>query len=124
MATEKTVPEQLTPWEPGQSGNPAGRPKGSRNKLGEAFISALHDDFVEHGPETIARVRVEDPTQYVKVCASLLPKELRVSSDVDLTDEQLNHRIHQLAAALQLELGPEAGTGETLTGAQTPGGYH
>ena len=30
-------------WQPGQSGNPAGKPKGARNKLGEAFIEALHD---------------------------------------------------------------------------------
>jgi len=34
-------PEHL--YKPGQSGNPNGRPKGSRNKLGEAFIAALHE---------------------------------------------------------------------------------
>ena len=27
------------PWKPGESGNPAGRPKGSRNKLSEEFIA-------------------------------------------------------------------------------------
>jgi integrase len=32
MTTENTVPKQLTPFKPGESGNPAGRPKGSRNK--------------------------------------------------------------------------------------------
>ena len=30
---------------PGNNANPAGRPKGSRNKLGEEFICALHADF-------------------------------------------------------------------------------
>ena len=27
------------PWKPGESGNPAGRPKGSRNKLSEEFVA-------------------------------------------------------------------------------------
>ena len=40
-----------------QPGNP-GRPKGSRNKLGEDFIQALAVDFDRHGTETIERVRV------------------------------------------------------------------
>jgi hypothetical protein len=39
---------------PFKSGNP-GRPKGSRNKLGEAFLDALHADWQEHGTEAIAR---------------------------------------------------------------------
>jgi hypothetical protein len=39
--TEKTVPKQLTPFKPGQSGNPNGRPKGSRNVATLALESLL-----------------------------------------------------------------------------------
>src|SRR5215510_7196434 len=35
-------------WQPGQSGNPAGRLRGSRNKLSEEVICALLRDFREH----------------------------------------------------------------------------
>lgn len=71
-------------------GNP-GRPKGSRNKLGEAFIAAMHDDFVQHGPQVIETVRIEKPDQYLKVVASILPKELNIKTDAfdGLSDEQL-----------------------------------
>lgn len=83
-------------FKPGQSGNPAGRQKGSRNKLGEAFIEALHDDFQQHGIETIQRVRNEKPDQYLKVVAGLLPKELKITDERDLSDDQLIQRLRQL----------------------------
>lgn len=53
-----------------------GRPKGARSKLGEAFLEALHEDFQKHGVATIAEVRETKPDQYLKVVASILPKEL------------------------------------------------
>jgi hypothetical protein len=78
-------------WKPGVSPNPAGRPKGSRNKLGEEFVSALLADFNEHGPSVIETVRAEQPAQYLKVIAAVIPKEVNVSvgqleelSDADL----------------------------------------
>jgi hypothetical protein len=78
-------------------GNP-GRPKGSRNKLGEDFIQALAADFERHGAETIERVRVQSPAAYLKVVASLLPKDvnLNVNNLDSLTDEQLLARLRRL----------------------------
>jgi hypothetical protein len=64
-------------WQPGQSGNPKGQPIGSRNKLNEKFILALHDDFAKHSPAVIAEVREIRPEVYLKVIASILPRETR-----------------------------------------------
>jgi hypothetical protein len=89
------------PWKPGQSGNPYGRPKGSRNKLGEEFIQALAADFEEHGVAVIRQVRETRPEVYLKVVAALLPKDVNLSVDpyAEMTDEQLLRRLDQLREA-------------------------
>lgn len=99
---------------PGNSGN-SGRPKGARNKLGEAFIADLYADWQTNGVATIAAVRAEKPDQYLKVVASILPKELnvRVSELDDLSDAELDRRIRTLAAALSLETGIAQSSGRT-----------
>ena len=58
-----------------------GRPKGARAKLGEAFLNALQEDFAANGIDAIATVRDEKPDQYLKVIASILPKELELTDD-------------------------------------------
>jgi len=55
-------------------GNP-GRPKGARSKLGTAFVEAMLKDFEAHGVEVVEAVRLDKPDQYLKVIASILPKE-------------------------------------------------
>ncbi len=57
-------------------GNPAGRSKGARSKLGEAFLDALLADFTERGVEAINRVREHDPGAYLRIIASLIPREV------------------------------------------------
>jgi hypothetical protein len=87
-----------------QSGNiGGGRPPGSRNKLGEAFIEALSDDFAAHGVKAIETVRTEKPDQYLRVIAGLLPKDLNINvNQMDgLTDEQLIERIRALDATIR-----------------------
>lgn len=73
----------------GNSGG--GRPKGSRNRLGEAFLEELAQDFAEHGQAAIVACREEKPTEYVKVIAGLLPKELLLRKDPveEMSDEEI-----------------------------------
>jgi uncharacterized protein YcsI (UPF0317 family) len=54
---------------------------GSRNKLTGAFLTALSDDFGTHGAKAIADLREKDVGAYVRVVASLAPKELHISDD-------------------------------------------
>ena len=97
-------------FKPGQSGNPAGRPKGSRNKLGEEFIQKLYADFQEHGEKAIASARLESPLGYVKTIASTLPKELHVkdASLDDMSDTELVDLLAAVRSIIATEPGEKA----------------
>jgi Family of unknown function (DUF5681) len=94
-------------WQRGQSGNPAGRVRGSRNKLSED-ICALLRDFREHGQKAIAKVRRTQPAAYLKVLALLVPREHKVQHSnplKDLTDEQLEAMIEFIETSLEAQAG-------------------
>lgn len=116
----KTQPGNLKPaWEPGKSGNPTGRPKGSRTKLMEAFVSKLQADFVEHGARVIAQVRAEKPDQYLKVIASIMPKQLNVNTNAigDMSDDELEATLAAIQSIAR-QLRPVAETHEAPTTVQ------
>ena len=109
-------------FKPGQSGNPSGRPKGSRNALGEAFLEAMHEDFVTHGVTAIVEVRETKPDQYLKVIASILPKDLNVNiNNMDtLSDDELRARIRSLESVIRPFLADEGVSGAPVgTGSET-----
>lgn len=116
------IKDELGRFVPGTSGNPAGKPKGARTKLGEQFLSALQEDFQAHGVEAIKVVREERPQDYIKVIASLMPKDLNlnVNSMDDATDDELIQRLRDLESVIRPFLGVE-GSGEDSagTGSQT-----
>lgn len=77
----------------GKSGNPAGRPKGARNKLAESLFADFLKSWTAGGFEAVESVRTSDPSTYLRVAASLMPKEIEATvrnvSAKELADDEL-----------------------------------
>jgi hypothetical protein len=71
-------------WMPGESGNPAGRPIGSRGQYSASFMRDLAADWAQRGPEILAQVAAIDPVRYLGVCASLIPRDVSIAIEARL----------------------------------------
>jgi hypothetical protein len=86
-------------FQPGQSGNPGGRPIGARNKLSEDFVRAVASDFAQHGAAVIESVRKDKPDVYLKVIAGLVPQKLDLDGRVTFASATKEQRDAAVAAA-------------------------
>src|SRR5262245_53338798 len=74
-------------------------PSRERPRFGSEFISALRRDFQQGGPAAIAKVRKYQPAAYMKICALVIPKEMKVEHSDGIkamTDEQLDEALEVL----------------------------
>src|SRR5262245_25646046 len=81
---------------PGFSGNPGGSPEATRRAFNKRFLLDLAEDWQQHGREVFKRVRRESPAAYLKVCAMLVPREMKLehSGGVKaMTTEQIEQGI-------------------------------
>jgi hypothetical protein len=109
-------------FEKGSSGNLGGNAQRTRHIFNKAFLEALANDFREGGPQAIARVRKYQPAAYMKICALLVPREMKVEHSgaiKAMSDEQLEEAIEVLQAMLAAKIpGDQAkvidGTAETV----------
>jgi hypothetical protein len=89
----------------------AGRPRGSRNALSEEVICAHLRDFRKHGEKAVAKVRRTQPAAYLKICALLVPRDMKVEHAGGLkalSDEQLDQAIAVLREILAARAGEAA----------------
>jgi len=77
-----------------EKGHPktGGRRKGTRDRISTALLEAIAKDFEEHGYEAVRIARVERPVEYLRVVASLLPKEFEITDNrlKDIPDDELD----------------------------------
>ena len=71
--------QNLTPWKPGQSGNPNGRPIGSRTVFSDNFVRDLASVWSEEGRETMVKTARTNPAVFCATCARLIPNDVRVT---------------------------------------------
>jgi hypothetical protein len=79
-----------------------GRQPGTRNKLGEQFVSDLQEHWQTHGKAALDGCLVESPAQYCRVVASLLPKqaELKVINPLEgVSDDDIAVGLAAIRAA-------------------------
>jgi hypothetical protein len=77
--------------------NRGGRPAGARNKLQAGFLRDLAEAWERDGQASLRIMVKEEPSRFVQVCASLMPKEVALEVGrplADMTDEQ----VHELLA--------------------------
>ena len=132
MTTANNANNNLSPWQPGQSGNPSGRPKGTRDLAGYVLETTdggkeLVDALVCIARGTMPNVAVQEgsrprkdqqvrPADQLKAIEMLLdrgfgrsPQQLDVAHSVTITLDLYSHCLPgvQEAAAVQFDTAME-----------------
>ena len=73
--------------------------KGIRTKFTARLLSDFLKDFEENGAAAIKIVRVEHPEIYVRIAASIIPRDLAIETSAslnELSEDDLDQMIGQL----------------------------
>jgi len=104
--------------------NPGGSLEATRRSFNKDFLLALAADFKKHGAAAIEKVREQQPAAYMKICALLVPREMKLehSGGVKaMTDEQIEDAIAAIKAWMAARAGDNAkvieGTAERMPSA-------
>ena len=75
----------------------------TRRSFNKDFLLALAADFKKHGAAAIEKVRKQHPAAYMKICALLVPREMKLEHSGGIkamTDEQIEHSIELIKEVL------------------------
>src|SRR5215469_13710922 len=103
--------EAPTIWRSQICGNPCGSLEATRRSFNKDFLLALAADFKKHGAAAIEKVRKTQPAAYMKICALLVPREMKVEHAGGvkaMSDEQIEEAIAAIEAMLAARAGETA----------------
>src|SRR5262245_61338138 len=84
MALEPTKQVNGRMWQPGQSGNPNGRPVGSRTAFSAGFLKDLAEVWSDEGREAMLKTAKTNPTVFFATCARLIPQDVKLTIEQQL----------------------------------------
>jgi hypothetical protein len=70
----------------GNAANPNGRPRHSRERFTKGFMDDLWNTWQKQGKPCLDKLAKTDPATFVRVCASLIPKEVKLEASSPLSD--------------------------------------
>jgi hypothetical protein len=101
-----------------------GHAQRTRHLFNKAFLEALADDFRLYGRQAIEKVRKTQPAAYMKICALLVPREMKVEHSQGvkaMSDEEIEAAIELIKSMLEARGGDDAkvieGTAERMPSA-------
>jgi hypothetical protein len=74
----------------------AGRPTGARNRLQAGFLNDLAEAWALEGKAALRAMVAEEPSKFVQVCASLMPREVALDIGgplTELSDDELREAL-------------------------------
>ena len=74
----------VAPWKPGQTGNPNGRPVGSRSAFSQAYVRDFQTVWDESGIDAIREMAKKNPSGFVAVASKLIPQQVSLDMQASL----------------------------------------
>ena len=79
MALEPSKHVNGRMWPPGVSGNPNGRPVGSRTVFSQSFLKDLASVWAERGRAAMEKTAIDQPGVFFATCARLIGPEVKLT---------------------------------------------
>ena len=84
---DNTGEKQATRFQPGRSGNLAGRPRGSRNRVVQTIVDLYTASLEGTGAEDLERLRQKDLSTYWRLAMQFVPSKIESLLDVTVHHE-------------------------------------
>jgi hypothetical protein len=78
-------------FQPGQSGNPAGKPLGAKNRLSRRLVEDLETVWNDGGIDALRILKAEKPDVFLRIAFSTLPADILMRVEHELPASAFAH---------------------------------